>query len=423
MKEAQNVVKESLMKIVLVAGARPNFMKVAAIIDAIELHNSSDAPCIDYRLVHTGQHYDAKMSQTFFTDLGIPKPDVDLGVGSSSHAQQTGEIIKQFESVVLNERPDIVMIVGDVNSTIACSLVAAKISYPTPTVSLKLHRPRIAHVEAGLRSFDRDMPEEINRVLTDVVSDFLFITEQSAVKNLQKEGISKDKIYFVGNTMVDSLLKHKKRSTESDILSRLGLLKDVGSAVKSGSGVQRPASQVSQRPYGVMTLHRPSNVDDPECFRNILEALQELGRDMPMVFPVHPRTMKRIQEFQFEKFFSSLDSQDIGESGLYCVEPLGYLDFLCLTSQAQLVLTDSGGLQEETTILGVPCVTLRENTERPITMTQGTNVLAGTTKEQILFHAQHQLTHSRKRKRPKYWDGQAGKRIVQTLYGWASESI
>ena len=411
------------MKIVLVAGARPNFMKVAAIIDAIELHNSSDLPFIDYRLVHTGQHYDAKMSQTFFTDLGIPKPDVDLGVGSSSHAQQTGDIIKKFEAVVLDECPDIVLIVGDVNSTIACSLVASKISYPTPTAKLKLLRPRIAHVEAGLRSFDRDMPEEINRVLTDVVSDFLFITEQSAVKNLQREGVSKEKIYFVGNTMVDSLLKHLKQSTQSPILERLGLLHDAASTLTSGSDETRPQSQGSHRAYGVMTLHRPSNVDDPEGFRNILEALQELGQDMPIVFPVHPRTKGRIQEFHFEQFFASLDSQVIGPSGLYCVDPLGYLDFLRLTSQAQLVLTDSGGLQEETTILGVPCVTLRENTERPITITQGTNVLAGTSKDQILLYAHQQLTHCQKRKRPKFWDGHAGERIVQTLYGWASEAI
>ena len=411
------------MKLILVAGARPNFMKVAAIIDAIELHNSSGVCPIDYRLVHTGQHYDAQMSQTFFTDLGIPKPDVDLGVGSSSHAQQTGEIIKQFESVVLTECPDVVLVVGDVNSTIACSLVASKITYPTPTTGLNLRRPRIAHVEAGLRSFDRDMPEEINRVLTDVVSDFLFITERSAIKNLQKEGISKDKVYFVGNTMVDSLLKHKKKSTESTILRRLGLSQESErhhSSSASAAGSKRQTSQTSQKAYGVMTLHRPSNVDDPECFRNILEALQELSQDMPIVFPVHPRTMKRIQEFQFENFFVSLDSHDIGLSGLYCLEPLGYLDFLCLTSQARLVLTDSGGLQEETTILGVPCVTLRENTERPITITQGTNVLAGTTKDQILSHARQQLAHSQKRKRPKFWDGHAGERIVQTLYGWAS---
>ena len=413
------------MKIVLVAGARPNFMKVAAIIDALESQNSSSESRIDYRLVHTGQHYDAKMSQTFFTDLGIPKPDVDLGVGSSSHAQQTGEIIKRFESVVLDERPDIVMIVGDVNSTIACSLVASKIAYPSPTTRLKLLRPRIAHVEAGLRSFDREMPEEINRVLTDVVSDFLFITEQSAVKNLRREGISREKVYFVGNTMVDSLLKHKKKSEESKILECLGLSQgnNGGQLLPAGQGTSAGGRQGLHRAYGVMTMHRPSNVDDPECFQNILEALKELGQDMPIVFPVHPRTMNRIREFRLENYFASLSAENIGSSGLYCIEPLGYLDFLCLTANARLVLTDSGGLQEETTILGVPCVTLRQNTERPITITQGTNVLAGTTKDEILSHARTQLTLGKKPKRPKFWDGHAGKRIVQSLYRWASEAI
>ncbi len=406
------------MKLILVAGARPNFMKVSAIIDAIEAHNSLSDRQIEYRLVHTGQHYDAQMSQTFFVDLGIPKPDVDMEVGSSSHAQQTGEIIKRFESILLDEQPDIVIVVGDVNSTIACSLVASKITYPGPTSTLKLLRPRIAHVEAGLRSFDRDMPEEVNRVLTDVVSDFLFITEKSAEKNLKKEGISKEKVHFVGNTMVDSLLKHKTKSQESIILDRLGLSQGMGPTASSlGTNVaRRTRSQRGwQRDYGVMTLHRPSNVDDPGCLQQILEALKELGQDMPIVFPVHPRTKKRIEEFQLQSYFVSLIPQTIGESGLYCLEPLGYLDFLCLTANAKLVLTDSGGLQEETTILGVPCVTLRQNTERPITMTQGTNVLAGTTKAQILYHARHQLSQSKKHKRPKFWDGHAGQRIVEIL--------
>ncbi|WP_447968784.1 non-hydrolyzing UDP-N-acetylglucosamine 2-epimerase [Nitrospira sp. M1] len=405
------------MKIVLVAGARPNFMKVSAIIDAIHAHNASGSRRIEYRLVHTGQHYDAQMSQAFFTDLGIPKPDVDMGVGSSSHAQQTGEIIKRFESVVLDERPDVVLVVGDVNSTIACSLVASKIFYPTPTATLKLFRPRIAHVEAGLRSFDREMPEEVNRVLTDVVSDFLFITERSAEKNLKKEGIAKEKVHFVGNTMVDSLLKHRKKSQESTILERLGLSGNANGAQSSSrkDGVVTSPKQKARRAYGVMTLHRPSNVDDSTCFQPILEALKELSQEMPIVFPVHPRTLKRIQEFQLESYFASLTPCDIGESGLFCIEPQGYLDFLCLTANAKLVLTDSGGLQEETTILGVPCVTLRENTERPITITQGTNVLAGTKKDQILLHARRQLAHHTKHKRPKFWDGHAGQRIVDIL--------
>ncbi len=401
----------SLMKIVIVAGARPNFMKVAAVIDAIDSHNASTDTRIDYRLVHTGQHYDERMSQTFFVDLGIPKPDVDLGVGSSSHAQQTGEIIKRFESVLLDECPDIVMIVGDVNSTIACSLVASKILYPEPVGKKHLRRPLLAHVEAGLRSFDRDMPEEVNRVLTDVVSDFLFTTEPSAQKNLKKEGIEATKIHFVGNTMVDSLLKHREKSQQSTILKQLGLSQDTDQKSKKAT----PCS------YGVMTLHRPSNVDDQKIFRSILGALYELGRDMPIVFPIHPRTLKRIQEFQLEEYFVTLTPQNITAPGLYGLEPLGYLDFLCLNSKAQLVLTDSGGLQEETTILGVPCVTLRENTERPVTMTHGSNVLAGTDRDQILLQARAQLTQTRKFKKPKLWDGDAGKRIVETLCRWAHE--
>ena len=261
------------------------------------------------------------------------------------------------------------------------------------------------------------MPEEINRVLTDVVSDFLFTTERSAEKNLRREGIHREKVVFVGNTMVDSLLKHKKKSEESDILQRLGLVSN------NSQVTTRSAEQGVSRGYGVMTLHRPSNVDDRTCFQKILEALKEIGQEMPIVFPVHPRTMNRIQKYHLESYFESLAPHTIGQSGLYCIEPLGYLDFLCLTASAKLVLTDSGGLQEETTILGVPCVTLRENTERPITITQGTNVLAGTSKEQILLHARQQLTHCKKPKRPKYWDGHAGERIVRTLYEWASEGI
>ncbi|MCA9471142.1 MAG: UDP-N-acetylglucosamine 2-epimerase (non-hydrolyzing) [Nitrospirales bacterium] len=406
------------MKLMLVAGARPNFMKVSAIIDAIEAHNATEKNQIVYRLVHTGQHYDAQMSQTFFVELGIPKPDVDMGVGSSSHAQQTGEIIKRFESILLDEQPDIVMVVGDVNSTIACSLVASKITYPGPTM-LNLLRPRIAHVEAGLRSFDRDMPEEVNRVLTDVVSDFLFTTEPSAAKNLKNEGIPEEKVYFVGNTMVDTLLKHQKKSQESPILKNLGLAHDEGlSGTSKVTKSKKDPRRDSQRDYGVMTLHRPSNVDDSTCLKPILEALQELSQEMPIIFPVHPRTRKRIEEFGLDSYFTPLSHGAIGASGLYCIEPLGYLDFLRLTANARLVLTDSGGLQEETTILGVPCVTLRRNTERPITISHGTNVLAGTAKEQILLHAREQLTHQKRHKRPKFWDGHAGARIVQTLYEW-----
>jgi len=336
-------------------------------------------------LVHTGQHYDEKMSDAFFNDLGLPRPDVDLEVGSGSHAAQTAEIMKRFEPVLLRERPDVVLVVGDVNSTIGCSLVASKIHYPDGAP-----RPRIAHVEAGLRSYDRTMPEEINRVLTDAIADLLFLTEASAARNLRREGVAASKIHFVGNTMVDTLLRNRERARGSSILSTLGL-----------QGLGR-----TER-YAVLTLHRPSNVDDRAAFTEIVAALAEVAKRLPILFPVHPRTAARIREFGLEGHFA--------EGGLRATDPLGYLDFLCLMSNAALVLTDSGGIQEETTALGVPCVTLRENTERPITITQGTNVLAGTKKASIVRLAARQLASRAKRRVPKYWDGRAGERIIRVL--------
>jgi len=448
----------------LVAGARPNFMKIASIIDAIKIHNVSIENStfdIQHLLVHTGQHYDNSMSEAFFRDLELPRPDIHLEVGSASHSVQTAEIMKRFEPVLLEHKPDFVIVVGDVNSTVACALVASKIQYDSSTEGSKLithnsgvHRPLIAHVEAGLRSFDRTMPEEINRLLTDAIADFLFTTEESANENLKREGIPKEKIHFVGNTMIDTLLKHREKAQQSKILEKLGLI-----------NLQLKTENSNLIPYGVLTLHRPSNVDDDETFKNILEALLEVSKHIPIVFPVHPRTLNRIKEFGFENYFdflpqpltlspqskvlrtksSSLQPQSSNglkslasnlqplTYGLHGVEPLGYLDFLCLMSNSKLVLTDSGGMQEETTVLGIPCITMRENTERPVTITFGTNILGGVQKEQIIGAALSQLKkydgilpntmistqnsalNTHHAMSPPLWDGKAGQRIINIL--------
>ena len=385
----------------VVAGARPNFMKIASLIEAIDSHNlSRKTPRIQRALVHTGQHYGEQMSNAFFKDLEITLPDVDLEVGSASHAQQTAEIMKRIETVLLNELPDVLLVVGDVNSTLACSLVASKINYPSGSSRT---RPLIAHVEAGLRSFDRSMPEEINRMVTDVLSDFLFTTEETAAENLRREGVSEAKIHWVGNTMVDTLLRHRKKAEGSGILSRLGLL-------SSTTG--------EHQAYAIVTLHRPSNVDKPEVFGEILEALSALAKETMVLFPVHPRTANRIKEFNHEThfdFFGEVQPVNLGSSRIQCIPPLGYLDFLWLMSNSRLMLTDSGGIQEETTVLGIPCVTLRENTERPVTISSGTNVLAGTKKESILRLALAKMESNARTEPPKYWDGKAGARIIQVL--------
>jgi UDP-N-acetylglucosamine 2-epimerase (non-hydrolysing) len=390
------------LKIMVVAGARPNFMKIASILNAIDSHNHSNrSPRIARVLVHTGQHYGEQMSDAFFKDLGIPKPDVDLEVGSASHAQQTAEIMKRFEEVLLKQRPDVLLVVGDVNSTAACSLVASKIDYTLSDSGRT--RPLIAHVEAGLRSFDRSMPEEINRIVTDALSDFLFITEESAAENLRKEGIPESKVHWVGNTMVDTLLRHREQAAQSPILARLGLQAVGGSQCQA---------------YAIVTLHRPSNVDRKETFGEILEALSLLATRIPVLFPVHPRTINRIREFHLEPYFDFFDevrAVNGGASRIQCIPPLGYLDFLCLMANARLLLTDSGGIQEETTVLGVPCVTLRENTERPVTVSSGNNALAGTRREDIIRLALEKLESATPVRLPKYWDGEAGIRIVQIL--------
>ncbi|MGD1108546.1 MAG: UDP-N-acetylglucosamine 2-epimerase (non-hydrolyzing) [Terracidiphilus sp.] len=409
-------------KIMIVVGARPNFMKAAPIIAAIRDHNDrvagspsrtrSNQAQIAFQcvLVHTGQHYDAAMSDQFFADLRIPKPDVHLGVGGGSHAAQTAEIMKRFEEALEREKPDLLIVVGDVNSTLACALVAAKISYDTSG-----SRPLIAHVEAGLRSFDRGMPEEINRIVTDHLANLLFVTEESGIRNLRQEGVEDHKIHFVGNTMIDSLLAFKDQARRSPILSALGL--------RAGDGLSESDSGIA--PYALLTLHRPSNVDERESFLNILEGLNELASFCPIIFPVHPRTRNKIADFGFEGFFhrqegavnSSKRAPNETNGRIWLIDPLGYIDFLCLMEHAAVVVTDSGGIQEETTCLGVPCVTVRENTERPVTIEVGTNVLAGTSASGIRNATRQQLESKRDAAVPKAWDGKSAERILDVICG------
>ena len=367
------------MKILNVVGARPNFMKIAPLTEEMKRFKS-----IEPVLVHTGQHYDQDMSDVFLRDLNLPVPDIYLRVGSETHAKQTAKIMVEFEEVLIKEKPDLVVVVGDVNSTLACSLVAAKMMIP------------VAHVEAGLRSFDRTMPEEINRVVTDSLSDYLFTTCMDANKNLIREGIPKNKIFFAGNLMIDTLLKYKNR-VDLSILKKLGL--------KKGT-------------YALLTLHRPSNVDKKEIFIDIVNALEEIGECIPVVFPIHPRTRKNIGLFGLSRYFvdCSNNNQSISRNGIFLLPPLGYLDFLSFMKNSKFVMTDSGGLQEETTVLGIPCLTLRENTERPITVSEGTNVIVGKDKRKIIKEAFNILSGRKKKgKIPKYWDGKTAKRIVKKL--------
>lgn len=404
------------MKIMSVVGARPNFMKVAPIIAAIKQQNETTAASsllehgqtiLHHVLVHTGQHYDRMMSDSFFADLNLPQPDVHLDVGSGTHAAQTAEIMKRFEQVLLRERPDVLLVVGDVNSTLGCALVAAKISFDGFGT-----RPVIAHVEAGLRSFDRSMPEEINRILTDQLSDLLFVTEESAVRNLTNEGIPAEKVHFVGNTMIDSLLSCKARAETSPILDNLCL--------RNTRAHNNNASHAIRR-YALLTLHRPANVDTREALLNILNGLEDLAKKCPIIFPAHPRTQKRIQEFglghlfEWPHEFGDGTQERTAQNALRIIEPLGYLDFLCLMSHAALVITDSGGIQEETTCLGVPCVTVRENTERPVTLQVGTNVLAGITAQGIRDAIRRQRQSRAMGTVPELWDGQSGVRIINVL--------
>ncbi len=359
------------MKIINIVGARPNFMKIAPLMAAYGAY-----PQVQPMLVHTGQHYDEKMSDLFFRQLEIPAPDINLGVGSGSHAAQTAAIMTAFEPIVLAEKPDAVLVVGDVNSTIACGMVAVKLGV------------KLIHVEAGLRSGDRTMPEEINRILVDSISDLLFVTEKSGRENLLRDGVDESKIFLVGNVMIDTLLKNKAKADQSTLLTDLG---------------------VDGAPYAALTLHRPANVDDPVVLAGLLDALEVISNEMPIIFPIHPRTRKNIAG-------SSLAGRVEAMTNLRLLDPLGYLDFLKLTSAATLVLTDSGGIQEETTILRVPCLTLRENTERPITAEVGSNRIVGVKPDAILAAYRDVMSGAGRTPRiPDLWDGKAAQRIAKIL--------
>ena len=367
----------SARKILSIAGARPNFVKVAPLVK--EIRRQPDLTSV---LVHTGQHYDRTMSQTFFDDLEIPAPDVNLGVGSGSHAVQTAEVMRRIEPVFESVRPDVVLVVGDVNSTIAAALTAVKLGIT------------VAHVEAGLRSFDRSMPEEINRILTDAISDLLFVTEASGADNLRHEGVDAAKIHLVGNVMIDALEGSRRHWEKSLIFEKLG--------VEPGTA------------YAVLTLHRPSNVDDPGVLANFCDAFDILAHHIPIVFPVHPRVRDRLTRLRCG---ATTEPQDrLQSKGIAYVDPLSYLDFVALVSRARLVLTDSGGIQEEATMLGVPCLTLRETTERPVTVSHGTNRIIGGDPARILEEALHTLAHPpRHTGPPPLWDGHAAERIVAVL--------
>jgi UDP-N-acetylglucosamine 2-epimerase (non-hydrolysing) len=363
--------KSNSLRIINIVGARPNFMKIAPLMAEYKKH-----PEIEPILVHTGQHYSEEMSQLFFDQLEIPRPNINLEVGSATHAVQTAEIMKRFEPIILDYNPDVVLVVGDVNSTLACALVAVKMDV------------KVAHVEAGLRSYDRQMPEEINRILTDSISDILFCTEKSGMDNLVREGLADEKIFLVGNLMIDTLLKNKVKVDESRILDELGL---------------------EPEGYGVMTLHRPSNVDNPEVFGRILDALELIQRDVPILFPIHPRTSKNFDGSALRERIRSIPN-------LRLLKPLGYLDFIKLMKTSRFVLTDSGGIQEETTVLNIPCFTLREKTERPITTEMGSSKLVGTDTNRILS-AYHTVASGQWSDAdiPSLWDGMAAERIVNIL--------
>ena len=364
------------MKIVHVVGARPNFMKIAPVMKAIAAAGFSEQ-----RLVHTGQHYDASMSDVFFTDLGLPRPDIFLGVGSGSHAEQTAKVLVGFEKVCLDEKPDMVVVAGDVNSTLAAALVSAKLLIP------------VAHVEAGLRSWDMTMPEEVNRILVDRISDLLLTPSPDGDENLLREGLPKERIHLVGNVMIDSLLSHLDHARGLRVPEQMGLT---------------PGN------YAVLTLHRASNVDDRAVLDGLLSAIERIQEHLPLVFPIHPRTRKQIEAFGFGDRLKAM-------TGVKLCEPLGYLEFLGLTSQAKLVLTDSGGLQEETTALGIPCLTLRENTERPVTVTEGTNTVVGTDRDTIIREAEKALSGEGKGGRvPRLWDGKASERIADVIRRFAA---
>ena len=367
---AKNYRKVHLKKIISVVGARPNFMKVAPIHKAFQKYNNQ----VKHLICHTGQHYDKKMSKIFFEDLEMPVPDFYLGVGSGSHAEQTAKVMIEFEKVLINEKPDLVIVVGDVNSTVACSLVAAKLNI------------KVAHVEAGLRSFDRTMPEEINRLLTDSISDYLFVSEKSGLKNLANEGIKEDKIFFVGNVMIDSLIHYLSKAEKSSVLKDYSL---------------NPSE------YILVTLHRPSNVDSGDFLNDLMTLFEKLAGKRKIIFPVHPRTKKNLEDAGYTNNISK---------NIILTEPIGYIDFLGLTKNSGLIITDSGGIQEESTYLGVQCITVRNNTERPVTVEVGTNHLIGTDLNNVEKCALDILSGKIKEgKVPELWDGKTSERIAEYL--------
>ena len=362
------------MKVISIVGARPNFMKVAPIHKAFGKLNKKINKKIEHLICHTGQHYDANMSKIFFEELELPKPDFYLGVGSGSHAEQTAKIMIEFEKVLIDEKPDLIIVVGDVNSTAACSIVAVKMGI------------KIAHVEAGLRSYDRTMPEEINRLLTDQIADYLFVTEKSGIENLKREGIPENKIFFVGNVMIDSLIYYMPKAEKSKIISEL---------------------KIGSTNFVLITLHRPANVDSPYFLKEMVSFLNTVAEKRPVVFPIHPRTSKNLKKYKIDKLLTK---------NVHLTDPIGYIDFLYLTKHAELIVTDSGGIQEESTYLGVQCITVRENTERPVTVEIGTNQLIGTDLGKVKNAAMDVLGGKLKQGSvPELWDGRAAERIVSIL--------
>ncbi len=374
------------MKIHLIVGARPNFMKIAPLYRAFKKYPEH----FHIKLIHTGQHYDEKMSKVFFTELNLPEPDVYLGVGSGSHGAQTAKIMESYEPVLLEDKPDWIIVAGDVNSTLACALDA-----------VKLHI-KVAHLEAGLRSFDRSMPEEINRLATDSISDLLLTPSIDGNRHLIHEGVFEDKIRFVGNIMIDSLTEHKEKALQSDVLNQLNALH---------------RTEIKAKNYCLVTLHRPSNVDTPEGLKIILNAFEKISVNLHLIFPIHPRTLKNIHQFGFEGQIKRMKK-------LIFTDPIGYYDFMYLQMNAKFILTDSGGIQEESTYFGVPCLTLRENTERPVTISQGTNQLVALETDKIIEKAEEIIRgHEKKGQIPELWDGQTAQRIVEVFLTLRSKEI
>ena len=380
------------MKVIQVVGARPNFMKVAPLHRAIK-----NLAGWTSKIVHTGQHFDAKMSDIFFTQLELPKPDFFLGIGGGSHTEVTAKIMLAFEKIVESEKPDLIIVVGDVTSTLACTLVAIKMGIP------------LAHVEAGLRSGDRSMPEEINRILTDSVANYLFVTEQSGLDHLKREGVPDEKVFFTGNVMIDSLVRYQEKAKSSSILEELGLQ-------PSDPENRREVSRLNETDYIVMTMHRPANVDTESGLRAILELIELITAKTKVVFPIHPRTRSNMAKFGLEDTLTQ-------NKNLILTEPLGYLEFIQLMTHAKAILTDSGGIQEETTYLGIPCLTFRDSTERPITVTMGTNQLLADLNPKITFAALEEILagHHKKGQIPPLWDGHAAERIAENLFNLFSK--